>query len=110
MPRVAGWLLKREGAHVAPITNALHAFLHDPAVIRVLAEARTAMRLLRPLARLLDAEVPASLRLARRPVGRKARARSLEGLAWPERSRDPLWYPNGEGRPIDLRRASKKMG
>ena len=94
MPREAAWLLKREGYHVSSITNALHALLHDPEVMRLLAEARTAMRLVRPLARMLGVPVPAPLRLARRPVVRKSRPENLEGLAWPERSppaRGAVW-------------------
>lgn len=104
--RRRGWL----GHHIHPeggpnVTEFIQ-MLEDPEMRALLAPAAPQVaRLLRPLAHMLGRDIAIAPPLPRRARPAAARPRRP---AVAER-KAALWYPNVEGKPIDLYAASKKM-
>ena len=98
---ILGWQCRNHTSH-------LENLLSQPALAARLAATRQASRLLRPLCHMLNITLPWMAPLPRRK--RKPRPRSQKKPRAPTRAelRKILWYPNSEGKPMDLLPPRKK--
>lgn len=108
VPRTRAWLLLRLKHEAAYTTQALERFLAEPGMQELLIRSG-GMRYIRPLARLVGSVLPPALR-AQGLAPRKKRVRAVSRGPSVAEQKAALWYPNVEGKPINLWLASKKMG
>ena len=106
--RKRNWLGAIFGWQCRHLTSHLENLLSEPGLAARLAQTPQASRLLRPLCRMLHitlpwlAPLPPRKRQPRPPAARKPRAPTRAEL------RKILWYPNSEGKPMDLLPPRKK--
>ncbi len=107
LPTGRGWLVRMVPAAGAA-GGAVHALLQDPDVRALVEAAPQAGRLFRPLSRMLGVDLPAWLRLPRRP--RKSRAKPLPVPLTPPPIYPPGLLPGESFLPPRLRREFRALG
>lgn len=105
LPRGRGWLLRLAEGNGGSTATQLAALFLEPEHAALIAGSPRAQRLLRPLFRGLAIELPCVPALPRRARARRV----VERRPSAAERRAALWYPNVEGKPIDLYGASRAM-
>ena len=107
LPTRRGWLVQMVPA-AAAAGGAVHALLQDPETRALVEAAPQAGRVFRPLARMLGVDLPAWLRLPRRP--RKSRAKPEPEALTPPPAYPPGLMPGERFLPPRLRREFRALG